>query len=62
MIDIKNENGETPLQIATKYKNAELCNILLSKGADFRLINNNGKCALDYGLESLVGMIVFIKY
>lgn len=56
---MKNNKGETALQIATKHKNVELCKILLQKGSNYLMINRSGKSALDYGLEKLVGIVSY---
>jgi ankyrin repeat protein len=51
-INIKNEDGVTPLMKAVKYNNSlEVVNFLLDEGADANITNSRGKTPLMYAAE-----------
>ena len=60
VLNIKNKSQWTPLVIACYQGNFEYVQIIINLGADFSLIENNGKNALFYAVESENNRI--IKY
>ncbi|AXG72981.1 ankyrin repeat domain-containing protein [Flavobacterium arcticum] len=49
-INVKSEDGSTPLHFAVRNANTELIEILLKYNADINIKNNEGKSALDLAL------------
>ena len=47
-----NNNGDTPLIIASYWGKPEVVRVLLAAGADKDLRNNDGKTALDWAIEN----------
>lgn len=45
-IDIKNKEGETALQVALDWKNAQVAKLLIENGADFKSYNKTGDMPL----------------
>ena len=45
-IDPVDENGQTPLHLATAYGNTKIVKKLLRAGADRKIVNNKGEIAL----------------
>ena len=60
ILNIKNNSQLTPLMIASYMGNFEYVQTLINLGADFSVIENNGKNALFYAVESENNKI--IKY
>ena len=46
-----NDDGWTPLMIASYWGNPEVVRVLLAAGADKDLRNNDGKTALDWAIR-----------
>lgn len=46
-INLQRENGDTPLIVAAKEGYSETCKILLERGADADIANDEGQCATD---------------
>lgn len=44
-INSKNNNGETPLHKAIKYKDLNVVELLIRNGASLSVVDNNGRCA-----------------
>ncbi|EAY19410.1 hypothetical protein TVAG_101280 [Trichomonas vaginalis G3] len=51
-IDLKDENGNTPLHIACEYKNKNIVEFLLSHGSNTNSQNHKGKTPLQIALEN----------
>ncbi|MDR1385311.1 MAG: ankyrin repeat domain-containing protein [Planctomycetaceae bacterium] len=51
-VNAKYKDGMTPLHLAVKVGNAEICNVLIDAGADLGTKNNDGKTPLDLLLEN----------
>ena len=45
-LDPVDENGQTPLHLATAYGNTKIVKKLLRAGADRKIVNNKGEIAL----------------
>ena len=52
-IDIRDDNGLTPLIAAVKNKRLDNANILLMRGADINSKTKEGKTSLDYAIHNL---------
>lgn len=50
-INAKNERGETPLHLATRYCFNKIVKLLLENGADPNIKDNEGKTPLDLARE-----------
>ena len=51
-LNIKTPSGETLLIIAVKSENIYLVNYLYTAGCDVNIVDNNGKTAYDYAIQS----------
>lgn len=47
LINMKDEDGDTPILVAYKYQNEKMVRLLLENGADPSIANNSGKSILD---------------
>jgi len=52
LINQKNNDEDSPLHIAANLGSADICELLLSKGAKIDAINKKGETALDYALKN----------
>lgn len=46
-VNLQNDDGETPLQIAARYEMDHIVKLLLHHNADILIKNNHNKVALD---------------
>lgn len=53
--DGRDEDGRTPLMLASRHHHDDVVEYLLSRGADASLRDNNGRTALDLAHEGLNG-------
>jgi ankyrin repeat protein len=48
LINMKNQDGETPLLLASKMLKQDCCNLLIHNGADIRICDNDGNTIFHY--------------
>ena len=59
-VNAKDDNGFTPLHLATTNRNYKLVELLVSEGADVKVKNDDGETPLHYG--AYYGSIEIVKY
>lgn len=50
--ELKNKSGQTPLLTAAQFGKSQIASLLLDKGADYNIIDNDGNTALHYAAIS----------